>query len=98
VFRTYKFHTGSWTIVDPYAPSEGDSKRTLKDLKYESYKGAVPISALPTLEELEAEICGWGNVYNRRPHEALRAASPEIQDAILRYHRVADNESSQEAA
>ena len=75
-------------IIDPYAPSDRDTKRNLAQLKYEPYRLDIPVGALVTLSDLEAEILGWATLYNARPHPALEVNSPEIQ-GLLRSARFA---------
>lgn len=65
-------------VFDPYAPEEGDTKRTMSQLKYEPYRGEVPVDELITLERLEESIWAWATTYNRRPHVALKANLQEL--------------------
>lgn len=70
-------------VINPYAPSERDTKRTLASLKYESYKLDVPVSALSTIAELELEILAWAQLYNARPHPALDVNDPRLQALLV---------------
>jgi transposase InsO family protein len=83
---------------NPYAPAEADAKRSLKQLYYESYKAEWSVTALLPIEEIEAEICGWGVAYNQRPHVGLPAEGLEIQRVIAEHYRAPDALFSLEAA
>ena len=75
-------------LIDPYAPSDRDTKRNLSQLKYEPYRLDIPVESLATLSELEVQILAWATLYNARPHPGLEVNSPEIQ-GLLRSTRVA---------
>jgi hypothetical protein len=61
-----------------YARADKEQTRRLKDLRYEEYKLEIPVEALMTVEQVEAEIAGWAHVYNGRPHSGLPADSEDF--------------------
>jgi hypothetical protein len=67
-------------IIDPYAPSDRDTKRNLAQLKYEPYKLDISVSSLATLSELEVELLAWATIYNARPHVSLEVENSRIQE------------------
>ena len=72
------------TRFNPYAPAEKEATRRLTSLKYDPYKLELPVMALKTVEEVEAEICGWGHVYNARSHSGLPADLPELKTMLAK--------------
>lgn len=67
-------------IIDPYAPSDRDTKRNLAQLKFEPFKLDIPVSSLATLSELEVELLAWATIYNARPHVSLEVENSRIQE------------------
>jgi hypothetical protein len=65
-----------------YAPSEQDSKRTMRALRYDPYRLEVPVEALYTIEELEMEILAWATLYNEREHSALALNSSALREML----------------
>jgi transposase InsO family protein len=79
VFRNQIGYSATHKRFDPYAPAEKDAKRSLSQLKYDGYKLEVPVTALPTLEEVEQRILAWAIDYNERPHPSLPKESVLIR-------------------
>lgn len=82
VFRTHLASTRMQKLFDPYAPPESDGKRTMVQAMYDPERGELPVSALPTLEELEAKLLAWATLYNDRPHSGLPVNDPRIRRLI----------------
>lgn len=79
----------------PYAPAEKEQTRRLTSLKYEPYRLELPVTALQTPEQVEAQIAGWAQVYNARPHVGLPADSPELMALLA---KAAEFDEIEEAA
>lgn len=98
VFKRLEGYSQKQEDWDPYAPAEADTKKSLRQLGYETYKLQLPVEFLLPIEELEAEILGWAVTYNERPHISLRAEDPEIRRVIAEHYRAPDARLTQEAA
>jgi transposase InsO family protein len=98
VFKGLVGYAPTQEDFDPYAAPEADTKRSLRDRKYESYKAEWPVEFLLPIEELEAVICGWGVSYNERPHVGLPVESSEIRRVVAEHYRAPDALFTQEAA
>jgi hypothetical protein len=85
LFASMTGYTRTTKVVDVWKEEADSSARTLRAMKYEPYRLDWPVEALCTLEELDARICAWIQMYNDRPHPALSTGLPHVQEALSQF-------------
>lgn len=82
VFGALPGYSKTHERFDAYARAEVEATKRLTDLKYEPYRLELPVTALKTIEEIEAEILGWAWAYNGVSHVGLPVDSPQLMAMV----------------